>query len=95
MEHGVMDGGPYIHGTKLAPNIDELLYRWSEIGFVDFYDWSQCVGEDGIDLEISAFNLIRKGINEPQKTFKRDFMLLKVFSLPSAEQMGMAESNHV
>jgi hypothetical protein len=63
LEHDVMDGGPYIHGTKLAKNIEELVSNWEKIGFVDFYDWSQCIGEDGIDIGNNVFNQIRKAIN--------------------------------
>lgn len=63
LEHDVMDGGPYIHGTKLAQNLEELVNNWMEIGFVDFYDWSQCIGNNRIDTGNKVFNQIRKAIN--------------------------------
>ncbi|MGG1517991.1 SMI1/KNR4 family protein [Paenibacillus oryzisoli] len=50
LEHDVMDGGPYIHGTKIAENIYELLERWIQIAFVDVYDWSKVVDDEGINL---------------------------------------------
>jgi len=56
LEHDVMDGGPYIHGIKIAENFSDLIEKWSKIGFVDVYDWSQYVDEKGIDLSKPVFN---------------------------------------
>jgi len=41
LEHDVMDGGPYIHGLQVASNVEDLLNRWSQIGFVEVNDWSE------------------------------------------------------
>ena len=59
LEHDVMDGGPNVHGLKLAVNFDDLIDKWSKIGFVDIYDWSEGTDENGIDLNKTMFeNLI-------------------------------------
>ncbi|MZQ81080.1 hypothetical protein GQF01_02885 [Paenibacillus sp. 5J-6] len=59
LEHDVMDGGPYIHGTTIAKNLENLLDLWSQIAFTDVFDWSICCTEDGIDLENPMFRSIR------------------------------------
>ncbi|MFC7677811.1 SMI1/KNR4 family protein [Paenibacillus sp. GCM10028914] len=60
LEHDVMDGGPNIHGTKIAEDLDDLLNNWNVIAFVDYYDWSECVDDNRIDIENSDFSSIRK-----------------------------------
>ncbi|WP_219834277.1 hypothetical protein [Paenibacillus sp. R14(2021)] len=59
LEHDVMDGGPYIHGTTIASSLDHLLELWDQIAFADVYDWSECCNEHGIILEKPLFNNIR------------------------------------
>jgi hypothetical protein len=59
LEHDVMDGGPYIHGTTIARNLEKLLELWDEIAFADVYDWSKYCNEIGIDIENPLFNNIR------------------------------------
>lgn len=49
-EHEVLDGGINLHGLIIADSIDSLFEKWSEILFVDIYDWSEVVSEHGIDL---------------------------------------------
>lgn len=56
LEHDVMDGGPNLHGILLAQNIDDLIIKWSKVGFVDIYDWTDGVNDDGIDIERPIFN---------------------------------------
>lgn len=58
LEHDVMDGGPYIHGTKVADDIDKLFEKWMQIAFVDVYDWSKFVNEEGINLAEPGFSLL-------------------------------------
>ncbi|MFD0695439.1 SMI1/KNR4 family protein [Paenibacillus sp. GCM10027628] len=59
LEHDVMDGGPYIHGTTIARNLEKLLELWDKIAFADVYDWSKYCNEKGIDIENPLFNSIR------------------------------------
>lgn len=62
LEHDVMDGGPYIHGVELDASVDGLLLKWSQIGFVEVYDWSHYIGENGIEVENSVFTKLREAI---------------------------------
>ncbi len=55
LEHDVMDGGPNLHGLKIASNFEELMVIWSRINFVDIYDWTLGVNEKGIDLSKEIF----------------------------------------
>lgn len=59
LEHDVMDGGPNVHGLKIASSFDDLITTWSQIGFVDIYDWSDGINESGIDLQNPTFKRIR------------------------------------
>lgn len=59
LEHDVMDGGPFIHGTTIARNLDNLLELWKQISFADVYDWSRCCNEDGIEVQNPLFENIR------------------------------------
>lgn len=56
LEHDVMYGGPNLHGLKIATNFDVLMQNWTRINFVDIYDWSLVVNEDGIDLTKTIFD---------------------------------------
>ncbi|MGF6949042.1 cell wall assembly regulator SMI1 [Neobacillus sp. B4I6] len=56
LEHDVMDGGPNLHGIVLAQNIDDLISKWSIVGFVDIYDWTEGVNDDGINIESPVFS---------------------------------------
>jgi len=56
LEHDVMDGGPTIHGTILSLNFDDLIQKWSRIGFVEIYDWTEGVDEKGINISSPIFN---------------------------------------
>lgn len=51
MEHDVMDGGPFIHGIKIASCFKELVEKWAAISFVDVFDWSLITDENGLNLE--------------------------------------------
>lgn len=63
LEHDVMDGGPYIHGLEVAANIYDFLVRWSQIGFVDVYDWSQYVRNNNLDVKNPVFNRLREALS--------------------------------
>ena len=63
LEHDVMDGGPFIHGLRIATNFEELIERWSKIGFADVFDWSRVTNVDGIDLNSLIFLEINKKLN--------------------------------
>ncbi|MFS0916464.1 SMI1/KNR4 family protein [Brevibacillus sp. 179-C 1.1 NHS] len=58
LEHDVMDGGPNVHGVKIACSFEDLIRKWSTIGFVDIYDWTDGTNESGIDLQNSMFESI-------------------------------------
>lgn len=60
LEHDVMDGGPNVHGLKLAVDFDDLVVKWSKIGFVDIYDWTDGTNEDGIDSNLEVFKELLK-----------------------------------
>lgn len=49
LEHDVMDGGPNLHGLRIAPNPEALIDRWKQIFFVEC-DWSLITDISGIDL---------------------------------------------
>lgn len=60
LEHDVMDGGPYIHGTIIAASFEDLLEIWSKVSFVDIYDWSIAVDGTGLNIENPIFDKIRE-----------------------------------
>ncbi len=60
LEHDVMDGGPNVHGLKIALNFDDLVYKWSKVGFVDIYDWTDGTNSDGIDFNLEVFKELLK-----------------------------------
>ncbi|CAM5223546.1 hypothetical protein UACE39S_02406 [Ureibacillus acetophenoni] len=59
LEHDVMDGGPNLHGLKIATNFEKLFRSWVNVGFVDIYDWYEVSTENGIDFNNKIFNKIR------------------------------------
>lgn len=58
LEHDVMDGGPFIHGTLISQSLYELFESWSKIAFADVGDWYDVVNEKGIDLTLDKFKQI-------------------------------------
>lgn len=62
LEHDVMDGGPYIHGLVIASNYGELFVAWSQIGFAEINDWSQYIGNKGLDVNDDVFLRMREAI---------------------------------
>lgn len=56
LEHDVMDGGPNLHGLKIASNFDVLMENWAKVNFVDIFDWTLGVNEDGIDTTKAIFD---------------------------------------
>ncbi|WJH36638.1 hypothetical protein N6H14_13390 [Paenibacillus sp. CC-CFT747] len=58
LEHDVMDGGPFIHGTKIAMNFNDLINKWQKAAFVDIFDWSKGTNSEGIDLRDPIFEKI-------------------------------------
>lgn len=59
-EHEVFETGINLHGLVLARNINDLIEKWSEILFVDIYDWFEGVDENGIDLSKDIYKNILK-----------------------------------
>ena len=59
-EHDLFDCGPNSHGMIIAKSIDCLFDAWSKVLFVDIYDWTEGVNEDGIDLSKEVFEQILK-----------------------------------
>ena len=57
-EHEVFDTGVNLNGLVIADSLDDLLKKWSEVLFVDIYDWYEGVNESGIDLSKSIYNAI-------------------------------------
>ncbi len=55
-EHEIYDGEKNLHGLLLATSIDDLFEKWSRFHFMDVYDWSEIVNEEGIDLECEALS---------------------------------------
>lgn len=55
LEHDVMDQGPTVHGLKLASTFVELLETWSEILFVDVYDWTKAIVDGHISNDAPVF----------------------------------------
>ena len=64
LEHDVMDGGPNIHGLKIANNFDDLINKWSKVAFVDIYDWSKGTNDEGIDLSNIIYSKLLSVIKE-------------------------------
>ncbi|WP_066314732.1 SMI1/KNR4 family protein [Bacillus sp. FJAT-29814] len=60
LEHDVMDGGPNLHGIKIATDFDKLFKNWCNVGFVDIYDWYEVSMENGVDFDNKIFCLIKK-----------------------------------
>lgn len=56
LEHDVMDSNSDLHGLKIAENFETLMDNWSKINFVDIFDWSLGVNENGIDLSKAIFD---------------------------------------
>lgn len=63
LEHDVVDGGPNVHGLLLAINFDDLIRKWSKVGFVEVFDWTDGINEDGIDVESIIFSQLLPLIN--------------------------------
>lgn len=49
-DHEVYDIGKDLHGIVIANSINDLFEKWSKCHFVDVYDWSRYVDDDGLDL---------------------------------------------
>ena len=64
LEHDVMDDGPDLHGLKIANDFNDLICTWSKLLFVDFYDWSQIVDEQGINLSSPVLQPLRLTISQ-------------------------------
>ncbi|MCF0125394.1 MAG: hypothetical protein HUJ68_06515 [Clostridia bacterium] len=62
-EHDVFDTGINLHGLVIAQNIDKLFETWSQIWFVDIYDWYEAVDEFGIQLDKPIFYALIELIN--------------------------------
>lgn len=63
LEHDVMDGGPNLHGLRIASNFENLMENWSKVAFVDTFDWAEVVNEMGLDIMHSYFNELRMRIS--------------------------------
>lgn len=63
LEHDVVDGGPNVHGLLLAINFDDLIKKWSKVCFVEVFDWTDGINEDGIDVESIIFSRLFLLIN--------------------------------
>lgn len=59
-EHDVNDGGPYIHGLRIADGFADLIERWSCVGFVEPQDWSAECNETGLDPDSEGISELRK-----------------------------------
>ena len=59
-EHDFFDCGPNLYGIIIAKSMDYLFNNWSKVLFVDIYDWTEGVNEDGIDLNKEIFKQILK-----------------------------------
>lgn len=57
-EHDVFDVGINLHGLVIADSIDSLFKNWSNVLFVDIYDWSEGVSENGIDISKEIFEFV-------------------------------------
>ncbi len=55
-DHEVYDVGRVLHGIVIANSINDLFERWSKCHFVDVYDWSMYVDDNGLD--ISLFDML-------------------------------------
>jgi hypothetical protein len=60
LEHDVMDGGPNLHGMRLAQNFLDLVRRWSSVLYVEVPDWTPVVDRDGIDVNAEIFRPLRE-----------------------------------
>lgn len=58
LEHDVMDAGPNLHGLRIGRGLKELVARWGRVCFVEPFDWSQVVNEEGIDLNNASLTRI-------------------------------------
>lgn len=61
-EHEVFDTGINLHGLIIAESIDVLLENWSEVLFIDIYDWYEGVDEQGINLRKNVYSKVLKEI---------------------------------
>jgi cell wall assembly regulator SMI1 len=64
LEHDVMDGGPNLHGLKIANDFSDLMQKWSMIAFADIFDWTEGVNDDGIDLTKDIYKSLLDLISE-------------------------------
>lgn len=58
-EHDVFDSGINLHGLVIADSIDVLLANWSNILFIDIYDWLEGVNDKGLDISKKIFDFVR------------------------------------
>lgn len=49
-EHEIYEGEKNLHGLLIAKSINELFEKWSCFHFVDIYDWTDVVNDEGINL---------------------------------------------
>jgi hypothetical protein len=63
LEHDVMDGGPNVHGILLGLNFDDLIKKWSKVGLVEVFDWTDGINEEGIDVKSIIFSRLFPLIN--------------------------------
>lgn len=63
-EHEVFDSGVNLHGLIIAKGIDDLIIKWSNVLFIDIYDWYEGINEeDGIDLNKGVYKNIISIVN--------------------------------
>lgn len=60
LEHDVMDGGPSVHGLRIAPNLSALLQRWPDVLFVELQDWTDGVDSGGLNPNAQVFDMMRE-----------------------------------
>lgn len=55
-DHEITEDYLNLHGIKIANNFNELIKKWSKVLFVDIYDWSLGVDENGLNLSEKIFD---------------------------------------
>lgn len=58
--HDIMWDYSGVHGQQLAPTFQELLQRWSQVGFVMRFDWTDGLDQMGIGIDAPVYRRLRE-----------------------------------
>ncbi|HBO46106.1 MAG TPA: hypothetical protein DD670_19720 [Planctomycetaceae bacterium] len=64
LEHDVMDGGPNLHGLRLASSLSDFVQQWAEAMFVELRDWTVGCNDVGLNLRADVFGTMQNKLHE-------------------------------